>query len=139
MNLVPEFDPLFFSEAALRMRGYRQQILASNMANVDTPGYRARDILFSQALREQVEGTAYSNALPLAATSDRHYRIGGSLPGAPALLYRMPMQPAHDGNTVDVETERAHFADNALRTEAAMTMLNSVIASRRLALTGGNQ
>ena len=60
MNLVPEFDPLFFSEAALRMRGYRQQILASNMANIDTPGYKARDVLFSQALREQVEGTAYS-------------------------------------------------------------------------------
>jgi flagellar basal-body rod protein FlgB len=109
------------------------------MANVDTPGYRARDILFSQALREQIEGTAYSNALPLAATSHRHYRIGGSLPGAPALLYRMPMQPALDGNTVDVETERAHFADNAVRTEAAMTLLNSVISSRRLALTGSNQ
>ena len=105
MNLVPEFDPLFFSEAALRMRGYRQQILASNMANIDTPGYKSRDVLFSQALREQLEGTAYSNALPLAST-------------------------------VDVETERSHFADNALRTEAAMTMLNSVIASRRLALTG---
>jgi flagellar basal-body rod protein FlgB len=58
MNLVPEFDPLFFSEAALRMRGYRQQILASNMANVDTPGYKSRDVLFSQALREQLEGTA---------------------------------------------------------------------------------
>ena len=56
MNLVPEFDPLFFSEAALRMRAYRQQILASNMANVDTPGYKARDVLFSQALREQLEG-----------------------------------------------------------------------------------
>jgi flagellar basal-body rod protein FlgB len=89
MNLVPEFDPLFFSEAALRMRGYRQQILSSNMANVDTPGYKSRDVLFSQALREQLEGTAYSNALPLAATSGRHYRIGGSLPGAPALLYRL--------------------------------------------------
>jgi len=136
MNLVPEFDPLFFSEAALRMRGYRQQILSSNMANVDTPGYKARDVLFSSALREQLEGTAYSNALPLHATADRHYRIGGSLPGAPALLYRMAMQPALDGNTVDVETERSHFADNAIRTEAAMTMLNSVIASRRLALTG---
>jgi flagellar basal-body rod protein FlgB len=136
MNLVPEFDPLFFSEAALRMRTYRQQILASNMANVDTPGYKARDVLFSQALREQLEGAAYSNALPLAASNERHYRIGGSLPGAPALLYRMPMQPSLDGNTVDVETERSHFADNAVRAEAAMTMLNSVLASRRLALTG---
>lgn len=136
MNVVPEFDPLYFSEAALRMRGYRQQVLASNMANVDTPGYKARDLLFSQALREQVEGVAYSNAIGLVATSDRHYRVGGSLPGAPALLYRMPMQPALDGNTVDVETERSHFADNAIRTEAAMTMLNSVLSSRRLALTG---
>jgi len=139
MNFVPEFDPLFFAESALRMRCYRQQILASNMANVDTPGYKARDVLFSQALREQLEGTAYSNALPLAATSERHYRIAGSLPGAPALLYRMPMQPALDGNTVDVETERAHFADNAVRTEAAMSLLNGVIASRRLAITGGGQ
>jgi flagellar basal-body rod protein FlgB len=138
MNLVPEFDPLYFSEAALRMRSYRQQILSSNMANVDTPGYKARDVLFSQALREQLEGTAYSNALPLASSNERHYRIGGSLPGAPALLYRMPMQPSLDGNTVDVETERSHFADNALRTEAAMTMLSSVISSRRMALSGNN-
>jgi flagellar basal-body rod protein FlgB len=138
MNLVPEFDPLYFSEAALRMRSYRQQILSSNMANVDTPGYKARDVLFSQALREQLESTAYSNALPLASSNDRHYRIGGSLPGAPALLYRMPMQPSLDGNTVDVETERSHFADNALRTEAAMTMLSSVISSRRMALSGNN-
>jgi len=53
MNLVPEFDPLFFSEAALRMRGYRQQILASNMANIDTPGYKSRDVLFTQALRDK--------------------------------------------------------------------------------------
>jgi flagellar basal-body rod protein FlgB len=138
MNIVPEFDPLHFSEAALKMRSYRQQILASNLANVDTPGYKSRDIMFSQALREQVEGVAYSNALPLSATDGRHYRIGGGLPGAPALLYRMPMQPALDGNTVDVETERVHFADNAVRTEAAMTLLNSVISSRKMALSGNN-
>ena len=138
MDRVAEFDPLYFSEAALRMRAYRQQILSSNMANVDTPGYKARDILFSQALREQLEGVAYSNALPLAATSDRHYRIGGSLPGSPALLYRSAIQPSLDGNTVDVETERVHFADNAVRTEAAMTLLNSVISSRKMALSGNN-
>ena len=138
MNIVPEFDPLHFSEAALKMRSYRQQILASNLANVDTPGYKSRDVMFSQALREQVEGVAYSNALQLSATDGRHYRIGGVLPGAPALLYRMPMQPALDGNTVDVETERVHFADNAVRTEAAMTLLNSVISSRKMALSGNN-
>jgi flagellar basal-body rod protein FlgB len=48
------------------------------------------------------------------------------------------MQPALDGNTVDVETERVHFADNAVRTEAAMTLLNSVISSRKMALSGNN-
>ena len=136
MDRVPEFDPLYFSEAALRMRSYRQQILSSNMANVDTPGYKARDVLFSQALREQLEGVSYSNALPMSATSERHYRVGGSLPGAPALLYRIPMQPTLDGNTVDVETERAHFADNAVRTEAARTLLNGVLASRRMRFQG---
>jgi len=72
MNPVPDYDPLSFGETALRLRTYRQQILGSNLANADTPGFRAKDVNFAAALREQLEGQGYSNRVPLAVTSAGH-------------------------------------------------------------------
>jgi len=130
------FDPLAFNAAALMMRSHRQQVLASNLANADTPGYQARDIDFESALRDQVAGTHSQGALALAATDTRHITAGGAQGDAPALLYRTVMQPAIDGNTVDPDVERAHFAENTTGFETAAALLGATIKSRQMAING---
>ncbi len=116
-------DYLRFNEAALNLRAQRQEVIASNIANADTPNYKARDIDFASALTE-VLGRAGS-ATGLAAH-----------PGA-GLLYRTPAQGAVDGNTVDMDVERNQFADNALRYEASITLMNAQIKHMLAALQGG--
>lgn len=101
---------LHFNSEALRLRSARQQLLASNIVNAEIPGYQARDFDFARALRE---ATARSAPNPRS--------------NAPALYERAPHQPSLDGNTVDMDVERAHFADNALRYEFALQALNGQI------------
>ena len=106
-------DQLFgFHQSALAVRGARQQVLATNIANGDTPGFQARDIDFSKALSAALQADKGSPAL--ARTSARHMGSAGSpgqaMPEWP-LLYRTPLQPSADGNTVDMDGEqigRAH-------------------------------
>jgi flagellar basal-body rod protein FlgB len=110
-------DMLRFQTEALKLRGQRQEILASNVANADTPNYKAVDIDFAQALK--------------AATSTHN----GPAP-APSLLYRNPTQPSIDGNTVELDAERAQFADNSVRYEAALKFLNAQLKTMLTALQG---
>ncbi len=133
-------DYLRFNEAALSLRSQRQQVLASNIANADTPNYKARDIDFASAL----QGVLARGAAPagtLAATAPAH--IGGAgqnpdvLPDGTALQYRGVVQGAVDGNTVDMDVERNQFADNAIRYEAGITMINQQIRSMMAAIQGG--
>lgn len=130
-------DTFRFAEANLRIRGERQQLLASNIANADTPNYKARDIDFNKALELAMSGP--SNSGELSASSDRHMLSGpsvaDSIAGSP-LLYRMPIQGSIDGNTVDMDTERNQFADNAIRYEAGVSMVNSKIRSLMAAIQG---
>jgi flagellar basal-body rod protein FlgB len=135
MNPVPEYDPLSFGETALRLRTYRQQILGSNLANADTPGFRAKDVNFAAALREQLEGQGYSNRVPLAVTTAGHMPSSTFRPGMPTQLFRTSMQPSMDGNTVDLDIERAHFAENVTKTEAQMRFLAGAFRSRVTAMT----
>lgn len=135
MNPVPEFDPLTFSEAALKLRSYRQQILSSNLTNADTPGYKARDVNFSQVLNEQLQGTSYQSTLRMTTTNEGHVGRSASAE-TPPLLYRTSLQSSLDGNTVDPDEERSRFAENTLHIEAALTFLNSTIKSRISAITG---
>lgn len=115
---------LRFHQEALRLRTQRQDLLAANIANSDTPQYKARDLDFSAALSQAVgRGTA-----ALATTSSRHL-ASGSAGGAPEALYRQPLQSSMDGNTVEMDTERVNFADNALRYEANLTLLTAKIKS----------
>ena len=101
---------LRFNELALNLRSTRQSVLASNIANADTPNYKARDIDFAAELR-----TAESSG-------------GGNVPTAPMrALYREPVQQSLDGNTVEMDAERAQFADNTVRYEAALRFLNGQI------------
>jgi len=135
MNAVPQYDPLTFGENALKLRTFRQQVLGNNLANSDTPGFKARDIRFADVLKAQLEGIAPSNAVNLATTHSAH--IPGKVPQEdPRLLYRVPNQPSMDGNTVDADVELTEFTKNSVYTESALTMLGGTIRSRMSAITG---
>jgi flagellar basal-body rod protein FlgB len=134
-------DYLRFQETALSLRSQRQELLASNIANADTPNYKARDVDFGNALQGALARAAQP-AGPLATTSPAHVPQGapdGSrLPDGTQVLYRGVTQGAVDGNTVDMDVERNQFADNALRYEAGITMINHQIRAMMAAIQGGS-
>ena len=131
-----EIDRLLgLHQAALSARGQRSQVLASNIANADTPGYQARDIDFKAAL-DAATGSPNSIARPgLLRTSARHLpgptesSVGAAPTGTAQLVYRTVQQASIDNNTVDVNVERTQFVDNAMRYEASLTFLNAKIKS----------
>ena len=126
---------LQFHAEALNLRGLRQQILASNIANADTPGYKARDIDFNKSLQDAVSGRVPANEL--TRTVKEHMSSPRSAaPGGGPLLYRQVVQPSLDGTTVDMDVERAQFAENAVRYEANLMVLNSQLKSMLAAITG---
>ena len=122
-----------FHAASLRLRGERQQILAANIANADTPGYKAVDFDFARALADAAGRSATAGAPALATTAAGH-RGGGGL--APTLQFRGASQGSIDGNSVEMDAERAAFADNAVRYEASLRFLNGQIRSLVSAITG---
>ena len=132
MNVVPKYDPLAFGEQALKLRTYRQQILGNNLANSDTPGFKARDINFADVLKNEMAGITRSDGLKLANTNS----AGKVSIEDPKLLYRVPNQPAMDGNTVDGDIELSELTKNSVFTESAITMLGGTIRSRMSAITG---
>ena len=106
-----------FQETALGVRAYRQELIASNIANADTPGYKAVDIDFAEALRV-ARSIANTPPFSLATTASGH--IQGKAHSSPSpypLKYHVPTQPSADGNTVDMDVERAKFAENAVMWE----------------------
>ena len=116
---------------ALQFRGARSLVLASNLANADTPHYKARDIQFSGVLNDQSFGS-----LTIARTHAAH--IGSaSTTRSHELLYRNPYQPTLDGNTVETEVEQASFARNAVQYQASLMFLSGKIRGLREAITGG--
>ena len=130
-------DYLRFNETSLNLRAQRQQLLASNIANVDTPNYKARDIDFNKALQGAMSRTGAAGPESLTKTAVAH--LSGSTPnsvgGAP-LLYRGNQQGNVDGNTVEMDVERNQFADNALRYEAGLTLISAQIKSMLTAIQG---
>ncbi len=128
-------DMLRFQQTALNLRAARQELLASNIANADTPNYKARDIDFASALRDALAGTPA--VLPAVRTSPMHLegKAGGSILGAP-VMYRKPVQPSADGNTVDMDVERAQFTDNALRYEASVKFVSEQMKAMFAAIQG---
>jgi len=131
-------DALRFNEAALSLRAQRQQLLASNIANADTPNYKARDIDFAQALQGALGKTTAVPAPPLAKTAAAHLDGGAGeagIGGAP-LLYRNIAQGNVDGNTVDMDVERNQFTDNALRYEAGVTVVGVQIRNLLAVIQG---
>ncbi|TDU32464.1 flagellar basal-body rod protein FlgB [Panacagrimonas perspica] len=125
-------DPLFGIHAhALQIQQRRMTLLAGNIANADTPGFQARDLDFKTAL-EQALGNGSSTL-----NTDRPGHLDGAGTQAdPALMYRVPLQPSVDGNTVDVQTEQAAFMDSALRYQASLSFLDGKLKSLLTAITG---
>ena len=122
---------------ALVLRAERQRIIASNIANADTPGYAARDINFKEALI-QATGTggselskvslkASSSASP-STTNPRHMVLPdvsqSQLSSESAAAYGIQSQPSADSNSVDLDRERATFVDNSVRYEATLRFIN---------------
>lgn len=131
-------DALRFHETALNLRAQRQQLLASNIANADTPNYKARDIDFNQALQGALARSTQAAQAPgeLAKTASAHLSAKtGNIGGAP-LLYRSPLQGSVDGNTVDLDVERNQFADNGVRYEAGITLISAQIKHLLTAVQG---
>jgi len=122
-------------EKALLFQSRRTAILASNIANADTPGYKARDIDFNQALKQENADTISSTSLK--TTHPRH--IGNSdsdtLSGV-EMKYRTPSQPTLDGNTVELQKEQAAFAENAVRYQATLKFLGGRFRGLRAAIRG---
>lgn len=135
-------DYLRFNELALSLRSQRQELLASNIANADTPNFKARDIDFSNALQgalaraNQPQGQLATTAAGQFANGPAD---GKTLPDGTPVLYRTVTQGAVDGNTVDMDTERTQFADNALRYEAGITMITQQLHNMINAVQGGGQ
>ena len=157
---------LAFGRQALDVRSYRQELLSSNIANADTPNYKARDVDFAStlagALRKNdgtLAGTGASNGSTLAMTKSADVTTGmtmaadepGHMAGKASLIptggpsddygqlqYRIPVQPSLDGNTVDLDSERVQFADNSLHFESTMTEVSGQIKTMLSAITSGS-
>ena len=120
---------LRFHQEALNLRARRQEVLSANIANADTPNYKARDFDFGAALTQAVDRGRPAQSLSLSGTSTGHLP-GQAAGGADAeLMYRTPHQSSIDGNTVEMDMERVNFADNAMRYEANLTVLSAKIKS----------
>lgn len=115
-----------FQSQALLLRSERQRVLASNIANADTPGYQARDFDFKAALADATAGRTAAGAERLGGPIARGASGLASAPSAtsPTLRYATPSQTNLDGNTVDMDRERASFADNAVRYESTLRFIN---------------
>jgi len=118
-------------EQALYLRDQRSQVLATNIANADTPGFKARDIDFRDALRSAAERRDIS----LRTSHARHISLGSTHNGVEP-LYRVPQQASVDGNTVDEQQENAAFARNALEHQASFQFLNGKFMGLLKALRG---
>ena len=129
-------DMLNFHSQALRIRDQRQQVLASNIANADTPNYKARDLDFKATLQGALNGAPAAGSGALATTAPGHLAAPPGLAAEAGLLYRTPAQGSVDGNTVDMDSERAAFADNTIHYEFNLTRINQQIKSLLAAIQG---
>ena len=144
-------DTLDFQAQALSLRSERQRLIASNIANADTPGYVAREMNFAQALRDATGATGSTDATdikrgpPLATalltSQPGHIALGGASSAAfgrsdSTLLYAAPSQTNLDRNTVDMDRERASFADNTVKYEATLRFIGAQVRTTLSAITG---
>lgn len=130
---------LDFQGQALLLRSERQRVLSGNIANADTPGFKARDFDFSRALADARGAAGAVATNRVLRTSAQHMAGRSELASGvstAALAWRDADQPSLDGNTVDLDRERANFADNAMRYEATLTFINGNVRTMLSAITG---
>lgn len=120
-------------EQALFVREKRAEILANNLANANTPQYKARDLDFKSMIRQAMD--AQQAPAGRAGTSG-HVALGGASGPDGSLMYRVPMQPSLDGNTVDTDIEMSNFARNALDYQASLTFLQGKFRGLKSAIRG---
>ncbi len=124
-------DALGIHEQALLLRGRRAEVLAANIANADTPGYKARDFDFQAMLRQEV-----GQATRLKVTQPGHIQTETGIVSPSQMAYRVPSQPSLDGNTVDTQLEHTQFAANAMEYQASLRFLSGNINTLRTAIKG---
>lgn len=130
MGSINFSNALGIHERALHLRTQRAELLANNLANTDTPGFKARDVDFAAALK-----SAQTTASAPHRTHGRHMALGAAAGGA-ELLYRVPNQPSIDGNTVEEHQEMARFAKNAMDYEASFHFLSGKFRGLQNAIKG---
>jgi flagellar basal-body rod protein FlgB len=130
-------DSLNFQTQALSLRSERQRLIASNIANADTPGYVARDMNFAQALREATGASAVAGRMNTTASG--HMQPAAGARADVNLRYAAPSQTNLDSNTVDMDRERASFADNSVKYEATLRFINGSVRTMLDAIKGNGQ
>jgi flagellar basal-body rod protein FlgB len=130
-----DLDNVFgIHQQGLLVRAKRAELIAGNMANADTPNYRARDIDFKQILND-INNDSHSNSL--TTTNDAHINPGFNIGSTSAeIMYRIPMQPSIDGNTVDTQLEKANFSENSVQYSVSAQFLTGKIKGILSALRG---
>lgn len=127
------FENVFgIHEQALLLQGQRLGVLAANLANGDTPGYKARDFDFAAVLSHE-QG---ASAMPLEVTRAGHISLGKDAAASAELKYRNPYQASLDGNTVEMPVEQAAFSESNVRAQASLMLINTRIAELQLAISG---
>ena len=124
-------NELGIHEQALQLRARRAEVLASNIANADTPGYKARDFDFRALLQSQAPAPQ-----SMRVTHGRHIPADAGIVSPTEMVYRIPLQPSLDGNTVDTQLEHTAYAANALEYQASLRFLSGNIQKLRTALRG---
>lgn len=121
------------SEQLLKFRALRNQVLSSNIANADTPNYKARDLDFGSAMK-----SARHESIAMTQTSELHKKAWQEPGDIGRTMYRIPHQAAMDGNTVEMNVEQAKFSENALKYRASLAFLDGKIRTLRYALKGSD-
>ena len=121
---------------ALSLHARRAEMLAANLANADTPNYKARDIDFKAALQSAQGQASQAGAGGLKRTQAGHIGIDSDMEAMGLVKYRVPNQSSLDGNTVNAEVEQAEFARNAIQYQAALTFLGGSIKTMMTAIRG---
>ncbi len=128
-----KIQPFAQHEQAVKFRALRNEVLSSNIANADTPNYKARDIDFKSVLK----GTQ-ATQLPMTKTSQLHRDAWTTNKMGAVVQYRIPMQSTLDGNTVETDVEQAAFAENAVMYRASLSFLDGQIKGLRFAIRGSD-
>ncbi len=126
-------NALGIHESALRIRTERAEVLANNLANADTPNFKARDVDFATLMKQQLQG---GEQMAMRATDSRHHNANMDNSGSSPLLFRTPQQPSIDGNTVEEHVEHGEYMKNSLAFQAGFTFLNGKFKGLMSAIKG---